>query len=49
MHVRSAAQGGRVDRFEVGLAQDGRETGIVGYPGDEFFYGLLGNLPKHVP
>ena len=29
---------------------EGRETGrIVGYPGDEFFYGLLRNLLKRVP
>ena len=32
------------------LAEEGRETGrIVGYPDDEFFYGLLGNLLKRVP
>jgi hypothetical protein len=29
------------------LAEEGREIGrIVGYPGEEFFYGLLGNLLK---
>ena len=32
------------------LADEGREMGrIVGYPGEEFFYGLLGNLLKTKP
>lgn len=32
------------------LADEGREMGrIVGYPGEEFFYGLLGNLLKAKP
>ena len=32
------------------LAERGREIGrIVGYPGEEFFYGLLDNLLKSVP
>ncbi len=32
------------------LAEEGREIGrIVGYPGQEFFYGLLGNLLKPKP
>jgi hypothetical protein len=32
------------------LAEEGRELGrIVGYPGEEFFYGLLGSLLKGKP
>jgi hypothetical protein len=31
----------------LALAEDGREIGrIVGYPGEDFFYGLLANLLK---
>jgi thioredoxin-related protein len=32
------------------LVKDGREIGrIVGYPGEDFFYGLLANLLKSKP
>jgi thioredoxin-related protein len=32
------------------LVKDGREVGrVVGYPGAEFFYGLLGEVLAHLP
>jgi hypothetical protein len=53
LHIRDQARAGVLLQRPITvtptfvLAEEGREIGrIVGYPGEEFFYGLLGNLLK---
>ena len=56
VHIREQAISGVVLQRAITatptfvLADRGREIGrIVGYPGEDFFYGLLGNLLKPKP
>ena len=56
IHIRDQATAGVLLDWPITatptfvLAEQGREIGrIVGYPGEAFFYGLLGNLLKPKP